>query len=189
MQHEDGNCCSPCIGVLALQGAFTAHLAALRHVGVHAIEVRYPHQLPACHGLILPGGESTTCDLQSQYFDFKSAICSYSLDRPLLGTCAGLIMLARWGILDIEVERNSYGRQSSSFSCLLPFASSHIPGVFIRAPKIVRCGSAITVLSSYEGNPIIVQQGNHIGTTCHPELSQDPTFYRYMLRLWQLESR
>lgn len=178
---------TPCIGVLALQGAFAAHVGAIHKMGWKAMEVRYPHQLESCDALILPGGESTTCHVQSQYLGFEESIRTYAAQRPVLGTCAGLIVLARWGILDVTIERNSYGRQSASFQCSLDLEGNAMTAICIRAPKIIRCGPAVHVLASHQASPMMIRQGMHLGTTWHPELNQDPIFYRYISTLWWSE--
>lgn len=184
------------IGVLALQGAFAKHREMLAGLGVNAIEVRTPEQLDLCAGLIIPGGESTTMVRQMAFVGMREALQRFAKERPCFGTCAGLILMARHvqnnpftplGILDVEVQRNAYGSQADSFVSdmvlTLPGAPERrVPGVFIRAPRIDRCGKDVVVLARQEGLPVLVQQGHHLGCACHPELSDDSTIHSYFVR-------
>jgi 5'-phosphate synthase pdxT subunit len=184
----------PRIGVLAIQGDYAAHAAALTEAGAEPVEVRNPDQLESLDGLILPGGESTTMlkflersgpDPQS----FFEALKDYVRNKPVFGTCAGAILLARevrhphqrsLGVLDAVVERNAYGRQIDSTILTVP---SSLPGeplemVFIRAPRIAETGPAVEVLARREGFPVLVRQGNLMAATFHPELSGDRRVHR-----------
>lgn len=183
------------VGVLALQGAFAKHIAMLRALEVQPIEVRTAEDLPACDGLIIPGGESTTMFRHIQYKDLSDPLFSFSKKKPIFGTCAGLILMSReilhdsmlpFAFLDIVVERNAFGTQYDSFIeeisvTLKSKASKTIPGVFIRAPKIREFGPHVRVLARHNKEPIFVQQGKHLGSTFHPELTHDLSIHRYFL--------
>lgn len=171
------------IGVLALQGAFQKQVEKIRALGVDACEVRTDAELASCAGLILPGGESTT-------IWSLNTLPLRTFGRPLFGTCAGLIILARLGLLDIRVARNAYGRQAHSFSA---HVTAHLEGtshsfhaLFIRAPRILdfdeKKVEVLARLPDQEGSPIAIRQGNCLGTTFHPELTEDPLFHRYFLQ-------
>lgn len=184
------------IGVLALQGAFERHLAMLRSLGARALEVRNPEELSMCDGLIFPGGESTAIHrlLQSGYW------ISHLKDfhRPLFGTCAGLILMASeviggnfepLSLLDIQIERNAFGRQNNSFSTPLSFEKKTFTVPFIRAPKIsALLSSRVKVLISFQDRPVFVQQGHFLGACFHPELSEDSTIHRYFMEQVERQS-
>ncbi len=183
------------IGVLALQGDFAEHLAALRDLGVEAREIRFPEELDHLDGLILPGGESTTFVRLMESYGFIEPIKSFALGpRAIWGTCAGLIALARevegldapiLGVLDIAVQRNAYGRQLESFEADLDvpaLGDAPVRAVFIRAPIIESTGPDVEVLVSLpDGSPVAVRQGTILATTFHPELTGDRRFHRYFL--------
>jgi pyridoxal 5'-phosphate synthase pdxT subunit len=186
------------VGVLALQGAFAKHIAMVKSLGVHAIEVRTVGDLVLCAGLIIPGGESTTMRKQIAFSGLWDPLLAFAANRPLFGTCAGLILMARqiigsaqssMGLLDVVVERNGFGRQIDSFSTSLQVkvadnsVSKPCDAFFIRAPKIVSCGPEVHVLATHEGSPVLVQQGRHLGAAFHPELTQDPSIHRYFLSM------
>lgn len=186
------------IGVLALQGAFAKHREMIERLGAQALLVRTPDDLRRCDGLILPGGESTTIFRQMNFIELIPPLLKFAETKPLFGTCAGLILMSTdlingsktqpLGILDVTVERNSYGRQIDSFQTNLEvaFSKTHrvaVPGFFIRAPKIRRCGSDVKVLAVYESEPVLVQQGFHLGATFHPELTTDTGIHDYFLSL------
>jgi len=174
------------IGVLALQGDFEAHLRALRRAGIDGIEVRYPGQLDALDGVILPGGESTTHLKLLEERGIAPALRGFhARGGALFGTCAGAILLATGvshptqpslGLIDIDIERNAYGRQRESFE-----EDAELPGlvdgpyrlVFIRAPRIRRVGPGVEVLASRRGEPILVRQSRVLAGTFHPELTGD----------------
>lgn len=181
------------IGVLALQGAFRAHILALRSLGYDAVEVRTPAQLAEVDALVMPGGESTTMSMlleSSELFEPLSARLAEGM--PALGTCAGLILLAAeiedgrpdqrsFGALDISVQRNGYGRQIESFETELHVEGfdSPMPAVFIRAPRVTRTGESVEVLATNDlGEPVIVRSGKVFGTAFHPELSSDTRLHR-----------
>jgi pyridoxal 5'-phosphate synthase pdxT subunit len=175
------------VGILAIQGAFQAHYQALKVIpSVTPVLIRYPHQLDACSGLILPGGESTTQKIVGSEFDWLTFLASF--DRPILGTCAGLILMSQLGHLDIEVMRNGFGPQKASFSETVTLslpneAPQSQTAIFIRAPRITKLGN-LEVLAAFEnGEPICVQQGIKIGCTFHPELCTPSLLHLYFCSL------
>lgn len=185
------------VGVLALQGAFAKHLEMLKSIGVEGVEVRTPAELKACAGVIIPGGESTTILRQLWFIELFQALSEFSKTKPLFGTCAGLILMSRevlandfmkpFGILDVAVERNAFGRQVESFrapvNVLLGSKKINYPAVFIRAPRIRSYGPGVKVLASYEDEPILVQDGLHLGATFHPELTDNPAIHEHFISL------
>lgn len=184
------------VGVLALQGGFAKHLERLRSLDVIAIEVRTKEEMSNCHGLIIPGGESTVINRLITSNGLRKAIEEFGQSRPIFGTCAGLILLSShiqqsqiqpFGFLDITVERNAYGRQYDSFQVEVSVQTGNkittIPAVFIRAPKIVRVGNNVQVLASYDNDPILIREKNFLGATFHPELTEDPTIHLYFLHM------
>jgi 5'-phosphate synthase pdxT subunit len=184
----------PTIGVLAIQGDYAAHADALAESGAEPIEVRKPEQLSSIDGLILPGGESTTVLRFLDKHKFFETLAAYCGDKPVFGTCAGAILLARevlnppqrsLGLLDAVVERNAYGRQIDS---AILTAETALPGgplemVFIRAPKIVESGPGVEVLASRDGSPVLVRQGHLLAATFHPELSADRRVHQLFVDL------
>ena len=177
----------PTVGVLALQGAFAAHLERLRAIGTTAVEVRTPEQLRQVDALVMPGGESTTMSNllgSTELFDPIAARLGEGM--PVFGTCAGMILLAdkildgrddqrHFGTLDVTVRRNGYGRQINSFETDVELIGERRPfhGVFIRAPRVEAVGPDVDVLASYEGDPVIVRQGRLLAACFHPELTID----------------
>src|SRR5712691_7818449 len=161
------------VGVLALQGDFALHAKALGKCGVEAVEVRKPSELDDVEGLIIPGGESTTLLKLMDAWDFAPAIEKFhGSGKPIFGTCAGLILLARevesprqfsLGLIDVSVERNAYGRQRESFEAsgvaTLDAGSTPIEMVFIRAPRIRRLGPDVQTLAEHRGEPVMAQGG------------------------------
>ena len=172
----------PRVGVLAVQGNFREHVAMLRRLGVDAIEVRKPEQLKDLDGLVVPGGESTTFMRLMRLYGLDEAIRAF--DRPILGTCAGMIVLDRdhLGLVDVEVDRNAYGRQVASFEADLTLAgdSSPLRGVFIRAPR-VRVTGDVEVLAEHEGEPVLVRDGRILVASFHPELTEDTRVHELFL--------
>ena len=183
------------IGILAVQGDFDAHGAMLASMGVPSIEVRTPEDLRDCHGLILPGGESTT---QLQFLreeGLYEAIRKFAeADKPIFGTCAGAILLARevknpkqesLGLLDMTVLRNAYGRQIASDVVSGPctFKAEPLEMVFIRGPVIERVGPNVEVLAEYSGKPALVQQGRIMAAAFHPELTLDTAVHERFVKL------
>ncbi|MBN4067373.1 pyridoxal 5'-phosphate synthase glutaminase subunit PdxT [Simkania negevensis] len=186
---------STCIGVLSLQGAYQKHIEMLKKLGVRAINVLYPDDLDCCDGLVIPGGETTTMTkFLKTDGNFISRIKQFAKEKPLFGTCAGLILMARrcndpaiatLDLVDIEVQRNGYGTQANSFSTTLPCQlgeeKTTTPALFIRAPIITQCGPAVSVLAKHNGNPVLVQQGHHLAASFHPELTNNLAIYNHFL--------
>jgi len=172
----------PRVGVLAVQGNFREHVAMLKRLGVDAIEVRKPEQLEDLDGLVVPGGESTTFMRLMRLYGLDEAIRTF--DRPILGTCAGMIVLDRehLGLVDVEVDRNAYGRQVASFEADLSLSGDSSPfrGVFIRAPR-VRVTGDVEVLAEHEGEPVLVRDGRIIVASFHPELTEDTRVHELFL--------
>jgi 5'-phosphate synthase pdxT subunit len=171
------------IGVLALQGNFREHAAMLRRLGAEAVEVRKPEQLDGLDGLVVPGGESTTFMRLMRLYGLEEAIRRF--EQPILGTCAGLIVLDRdnLGLVDVEVARNAYGRQVSSFEADLDLAGEDKPlrGVFIRAPRVTDAGESVEVLADLDGEPVLLRQGRFLVATFHPELTDDTRVHELFL--------
>src|SRR5271170_1143488 len=172
------------VGVLALQGDFLAHLRALERAGAEAVEVRSAAELDGVQGLVIPGGESTTMMKLLEEEKLLDPLREFGSRRPIFGTCAGAILLATdvanspqasLGLMDMQVERNAYGRQlDSRIAHLHPQGmDGGLEAVFIRAPIIRRVGKDAKVLASYEGDPVLVEQGRHLAATFHPELTDD----------------
>jgi 5'-phosphate synthase pdxT subunit len=186
------------IGVLALQGDFSKHLDKLSHLGITTQEIRYPEQLDTCDGLIIPGGESTAFLHVMEHSEIQEKIKEFSLSKPIYGTCAGLILMAdkiegkeqdTLHILNITIERNAYGSQQESFTSHVQIHienhKGQIPALFIRAPRIKSYGHNVKVLGTHNHEPVLVQQGRHLGGTFHPELTQDDTIHKYFIHLIQ----
>jgi len=171
------------IGVLAVQGNFREHAAMLRRLGADPVEVRKPEQLQGLDGLVIPGGESTTFMRLMRLYGLEDAVRRF--ERPILGTCAGLIVLDRehLGLIDVDVERNAYGRQVASFEADLDLAGKGEPlrGVFIRAPRVERVGGDVEVLAELEGEPVLLRQGRFLVATFHPELTNDTRVHELFL--------
>lgn len=173
------------IAILALQGGFEAHARRLVQMGLPAFEARRPEQLEEAAGVILPGGESTTYWKFFEWAPWEQALRDFAASgRPMLGTCAGAILLARrvtspeqqgLGLIDIEIERNAYGRQADSFvgEVDAPSLGGRLPAVFIRAPRIREVGPSVQILATREGEPVLVRQGQITAATFHPELTED----------------
>jgi pyridoxal 5'-phosphate synthase pdxT subunit len=180
------------VGVLALQGAFREHLAALRDIGVDAYEVRLPRDLEGADGLVIPGGESSTMSKLIEAYDLEPPIRELAArGGAFMGTCAGMIVLAHHAedgrpdqrymdMIDIDVRRNAYGRQAASFEAQLRLAGEDLPlpGVFIRAPQIERVGEGVDVVAELDGRPVAARQGNVLVTAFHPELTTDRRLHR-----------
>jgi 5'-phosphate synthase pdxT subunit len=173
----------PRVGVLAVQGNFREHAAMLRLLGVDPVEVRKPEQLEDLDGLVVPGGESTTFMRLMRLYGLDEAVRTF--DRPILGTCAGMIVLDRdhLGLIDVEVDRNAYGRQVASFEADLLLAGDSAPlrGVFIRAPRVRMTGEGVEVLAEHEGEPVLVRDGRILVASFHPELTEDTRVHELFL--------
>ncbi len=177
------------VGVLALQGDFEAHARLLRELGVQPREVRVPADLDGVCALIVPGGESTTIALGIEREGLASPLRELAAaGTPVLGTCAGLIVLDRdhLGILDLTARRNAFGRQVASFELELELAGEDggpLHAVFIRAPWVAEHGDEVEVLADVEGHPVAVRQGNVLAVAFHPELTGDDRLHRMLLEL------
>jgi 5'-phosphate synthase pdxT subunit len=188
------------IGVLALQGAFIEHEKMLQRLGVDVVEVRLPKDLEDCAGVIIPGGESTTIGkLAVQYHLIEPLREMARAGRPLWGTCAGLIFMAKHvgrdqpllGLMDVTVQRNAFGRQVDSFEANINIkgvdGNKPFHAIFIRAPLIESVGAGVEVLARVEKDDqeviVAAQQGNLLVTSFHPELSSDDRFHRYFVKM------
>lgn len=188
------------IGVLALQGDFAEHIAMLKRLGVETAEVRLPRHLDDLHGLIIPGGESTTIAKLATAFGLMQPLRDFGQQKAIWGTCAGAIFLSRdakrnqplLGLMDIAVERNAFGRQVDSFEVALDIpelkaaTGSQAPyqAVFIRAPLIETVFGRAAILSQLpDGRIVAAQQGKLLATAFHPELTRDDRFHQYFLSL------
>jgi pyridoxal 5'-phosphate synthase pdxT subunit len=172
------------VGVLALQGGFEAHAKALSALGARVREVRTPADLQDLDGLVIPGGESTTIGLGVEREGLAEPLADFVRSgKPVLGTCAGMIMLDRehLGLLDIRVRRNAFGRQLASFETQLSFDGTPIDAVFIRAPWVEDVGDGVEVLAEVDGHPVAVRQGNILAVAFHPELSDETALHRWLL--------
>lgn len=186
------------IGVLALQGDFAEHIKVLHQIGVETKEVRLPVHLDMIDGLIIPGGESTTISKLAVKYDLIEPLREFSFRKPVWGTCAGMILLAKkinakqplFGVMDIEVDRNAFGRQVDSFitDLSVPVLKNGnkrpYPAIFIRAPKIVNVnGKARVIAKLKNGAAVAAQEGKWLATAFHPELTDDNRFHLYFLSL------
>jgi 5'-phosphate synthase pdxT subunit len=173
------------IGVLAVQGNFREHVAMLRELGADIREVRLPEQLDGLDGLVIPGGESTAIMRLIRLYGLEEAIRAFP--APILGTCAGMILLdrAHLGLVDVGVERNAYGRQLASFEADLELAGESEPlrGVFIRAPRVSAVGPDVEVLASHAGEPVLLRQGRFLVAAFHPELTGDTRVHQKFIEL------
>jgi 5'-phosphate synthase pdxT subunit len=178
------------IGILAVQGNFREHASMLRRLGAEPVEVRKPEQLDDLDGLVIPGGESTAIARLVRLYGLEEAIRSF--ERPLFGTCAGMILLDRrhLGLVDLEVSRNAYGRQVASFEADLELAGDDEPlrGIFIRAPRVAEAGPEVEVLAELDGEPVLLRQGRVLVAAFHPELTDDTRVHERFLDLVREES-
>ena len=185
------------IGVLALQGDFALHVQALAKCGVETVEVRKPEELHGLDGLVIPGGESTTLLKLMEEWRFVPALEKFhEAGKPIFGTCAGLILLARdvegprqqsLGFIDVGVERNAYGRQRESFAAdgeaQLDGVRRPLQMVFIRAPRIRRVGPGVETLARHRDEPVMAREGTVLVASFHPELTNDPSIHEYFCRM------
>jgi 5'-phosphate synthase pdxT subunit len=181
------------IGVLALQGAVAEHIRAIEGAGAAGVAVKKVEQLKDIDGIILPGGESTTISKLMHLYGFMDALKQFHLEgKPIFGTCAGLILLAKeiegeahshLGLMDIKVERNAFGRQRESFEAELsiPGVANDFVAVFIRAPYVKEVYGDVHILSKYQDRIVAVEQGTLLGTAFHPELTDDYRFHAYFV--------
>jgi 5'-phosphate synthase pdxT subunit len=184
------------VGVLALQGDFAEHEAILARLGVKSRQVRLPSDLDGLDGLIIPGGESTTITRLMAMYGLVEPLRAFAAQEPVWGTCAGMIVMARsatdldretLNLIDIEVQRNAFGRQVDSFETGLDFVEIDGPpvhAVFIRAPIVREVGEGVQVLARLEtGEVVAARQGHLLVTAFHPELTDDDRLHRYFLSL------
>lgn len=180
------------MGVLSLQGDFALHAAALRELGCEPVRVSLPEHLQQLEALILPGGESSTMLRLLDSTGLRAPLERFVSEKPVLGTCAGLILLSReadrlprptLGLLDITAERNAWGRQVHSFSGAVRFEPDghDVEGVFIRAPRIRRVGESVEVVATHAGEPVGVRRGQVAAFAFHPELTADRRLHRWFL--------
>jgi len=187
------------IGVLAVQGNFREHIAALRRLGADAVEVRKPEQLEGLDGLVVPGGESTAIGRLVRLYGLENAIRAFP--GPIFGTCAGMILLAReavdgvpgqplLGEIDLAVRRNGYGRQVWSFEANVALAGDERPfrGVFIRAPRVEEAGPGVETLAELDGEPVLLREGRVLVSAFHPELTDDSRVHERFLEMVREET-
>ena len=185
-----------CVGVLALQGAFREHVAAVSRLGVAAREVRQLKDMDGIDAMIIPGGESTTMGkLLNEWHMLEPLRDRIMQGMPVYGSCAGLILLCRTiensdqprlGVLDATVRRNAFGRQVDSFETELSMpevGAEPVPAVFIRAPVIISVGPEVRVLAEVKGQAVAVRQNNILATSFHPELTPDTRLHSYFLNM------
>ena len=179
---------APRVGVLAIQGDFEAHVRVLRSLGADVREVRTPADLDGLEALVMPGGESTTMTLGIEREGLAEPLRDLVAGgAPVLGTCAGLIMLDRdhLGVLDVSSRRNAFGRQVHSFEAdfdlALEGAAAPVRGVFIRAPWVEQHGDDVEVLAEVDGHPVAVRQGDLLAVAFHPEIAGESRLHRWLL--------
>jgi 5'-phosphate synthase pdxT subunit len=181
----------PRIGILALQGAVEPHAQHLRKLGAEPVYVRLPHDLEGISGLILPGGESTTMLKLAKQFDLWEPLKERAAEIPYWGICAGSILMAKsvenpnqesLGVMDIAVKRNAYGRQLESFQQELQTDSGPQAAVFIRAPKFTSLGRGVHVAGTLAGEAVFLEEGRHMVTAFHPELTDNSWFHQRFLK-------
>lgn len=177
------------VGVLALQGDFEAHSRTLRQLGAEPREVRTPEDMEGLDALVIPGGESTTIGKMIDSAGLESALrAHHESGRPILGTCAGLIICdaEHLGFIDATAKRNAFGRQLQSFEADLEIEGAGdepLRAVFIRAPWVERWGAEVEVLASYDERPVAIRQGNVLACAFHPELTDDPRFHAIFMAM------
>ena len=181
------------IGVLGIQGAYEKHAKAIELAGARSEIIKYREQLAHIQGLILPGGESTTMTKVMGYKISYDDIVNFAKDKPLFGTCAGLILLGKGvedprvkqlELMDVEVSRNAYGSQKDSFVDELKLSfdeDNDFHAVFIRAPQIDRIANNIKVLAECDGKPVLIESDKHLAATFHPELTPDSRIHQYFI--------
>jgi 5'-phosphate synthase pdxT subunit len=177
------------VGVLALQGDFEAHAKTLRRLGAEVVEVRTPEGLEGLDGLVIPGGESTTMSKLIASAGLEPALREmHGAERPILGTCAGLIVCddEHLGLIDVTARRNAFGRQLQSFEADLEVTGAGeepLRAVFIRAPWVERTGEGVEILASWEGHPVAIREGSVLASAFHPELTDDPRFHAIFMAM------
>ncbi len=177
------------VGVLALQGDFEAHAKTLRALGAEPREVRTAADMEGLDALVIPGGESTTIGKMIDSAGLEPALRDHhQAGRPILGTCAGLIVCdaEHLGFIDATARRNAFGRQLQSFEADLEvegIGDEPLRAVFIRGPWVQECGPGVEVLSSYDGHPVAIREGNVLACAFHPELTDDPRFHAIFMAM------
>ncbi len=182
------------IGVLALQGAVREHIRSVEACGAVGVAIKKVEELKDVDGLILPGGESTAMRRLIDKYNFMDALKEFAAEgKPMFGTCAGLILLAKnlvgqephIGVMDITVERNSFGRQVDSFEADLAIkgVADSFPAVFIRAPHIVEAGDEVEILSKHNGRIVAAREGQYLGCSFHPELTEQHHLTAYFVEM------
>lgn len=177
------------VGVLAVQGGFEAHARTLRQLGADTGEVRTPADMAGLDGLVIPGGESTTIGKGIESASLEPALRSHhEAGRPILGTCAGLIVCDdhHLGFLDVTARRNAFGRQLQSFEADLAvegIGDEPLRAVFIRAPWVERHGAGVEVLATYDGHPVAIREGSVLASAFHPELIDDSRFHALFMAM------
>ncbi|WP_306822107.1 pyridoxal 5'-phosphate synthase glutaminase subunit PdxT [Mesobacillus foraminis] len=183
------------IGVLGLQGAVREHVHSIMASGAEAYVIKWPEELKEMDGLIIPGGESTTMRKLIEKYGFMPELKKFAeAGKPMFGTCAGLILLAKHvvgynephiGVMDVTVERNSFGRQKESFETELDIngVTENFAAVFIRAPHIVEAGENVEILAKHEGRIVAAREGQFLGCSFHPELTDDHSITAYFVRM------
>ena len=192
------------VGILALQGDYSLHERQVRKLGASAHLVRLPKHLENLDGLIMPGGETTTMDILIDRFGLREPLAQFGRSRPIYGTCAGMILLAKeivgnqsgvktFGLIDIDVSRNDYGRQIHSFdeelTADLKGKATIFRASFIRAPRVMRVGDEVSVLSVYEKSPVLVRQQHILAASFHAELEEDTTLLEFFFQDFLLSRR
>lgn len=184
------------VGVLGIQGDFDLHRQSLKKIGVNPVIVRWAEELEHCDALVMPGGESTTFLNILRKTGLVKSILDFAKNKPIMGTCAGLITLSRQvendkemetlKLIDVVVQRNGYGRQKDSFidTVEIPVFSKKpiFEGIFIRAPRIVSCGKETEALGFYKDETVMVRNENILALTFHPELTKDLRIHRYFVK-------
>jgi len=190
------------VGLLTLQGDYEKHRQIFTALGVETVGVRRPAELDQISALVIPGGESTTLTRLMDRVELRQPLLDFSVDNPVMGTCAGLIMMSQTlsqekfkdygvaplGMLDCQVLRNGYGRQIDSFTApvaidILDGSKEDFDAVFIRAPRIMEVGPKADVVAVYKGEPVAVRQGHLLGLTFHPELTDDSRIHQAFLNM------
>jgi pyridoxal 5'-phosphate synthase pdxT subunit len=177
------------VGVLALQGGFEAHVKTLRQLGAEPREVRTPADMEGLDALVIPGGESTTIGKGIAAAQLEPSLrAHHEAGRPILGTCAGLIVCdaEHLGFIEVTAKRNAFGRQLQSFEVDLELTGAGdepLRAVFIRAPWVERWGPEVEVLASYDGHPVAIREGSVLACAFHPELTDDPRFHAIFMAM------
>ena len=170
------------VGILALQGSFVEHADMVRELGYEVRLVRNSKDAKGLSACIIPGGESTTLMKLLDKTGLDAWLKEFAeKGLPIYGTCAGMIVLAELGLMDVEVDRNAYGSQLSSFEASVDFQGKKFPGIFIRAPKVTKIGASVEILAKEGETPVLVKQNNVLAGSFHPELTEDNRIHKYFL--------